>query len=137
MSRRWLAPAALAAVLLAAGGCSGGDDPAPVPPASPSLPSAAASPDGEPVADTREFVTAVQVGLPAIAANRSDEEISAIGAQICAGLGGGDPADDLVATTRSLNTADAEATDHATARELIKLAIDVACPDQAGRVDEF
>jgi hypothetical protein len=42
-----------------------------------------------------------------------------------------------VAETRSLGTPDAEATDQATARELVKLAIDTTCPDQDRRVDEF
>lgn len=139
MSRSWLLPAVL--VALAVGGC-GTDEPAVDPtatvaPPAPASPPPSASRDPEPVADTREFVTAVRVGVPDVAAYRSDEEIGAIGAQICAGLVGGDPAGDLVATTRALNTADAEATDQATARELIKLAIDVACPGQAARVDEF
>jgi hypothetical protein len=43
----------------------------------------------------------------------------------------------VIAETRTLGTADAEATDEATARELVKLAIDTVCLDQAKRVDEF
>ena len=83
------------------------------------------------------FVTAVRAALPEVAADRRDEEISSIAEQACAALSRGSSADDVVAQTRSLGTVDAEATDHATARELIKLAIDTVCPGQAERVDEF
>ena len=133
MRARWLLPAVL--TVLVASGC--GDDPPPGPPPATAAPVLSDSPGAAPVADSREFVTTVREALPDVAANRTDDEITALATGICAGLAGGDPADDLVATTRSLNTADAEATDHATARELIKLAIDVACPEHAARVTEF
>ena len=124
-------------VVLALAGCSSDATPA----AAPNPPAAAtraAAPDsGAPVVETREFVTAVRDGMTEVAAGRSDDEIGALGVHACAGLAAGTTADDLVATTRSLGTADAEAVDQATARELIKLAIDTACPDQASRVDEF
>jgi len=83
------------------------------------------------------FVDAVRARVPEIAVDRRDEEIQAIAQQACASLAAGTDADALVAETRSLGTADAEATDQATARELIKLAIDTVCPDQSRRVDEF
>ena len=83
------------------------------------------------------FVRVVQSRTPEIALDRRDEEIEAIAQQACASLAAGTDADALVAETRSLGTADAEATDQATARELIKLAIDTVCPDQRDRVDEF
>jgi hypothetical protein len=83
------------------------------------------------------FVRVVQSRTPEIALDRRDEEIEAIAQQACASLAAGKKSDALVAETRALGTADAEATDQATARELIKLAIDTVCPDQRDRVDEF
>jgi hypothetical protein len=79
----------------------------------------------------------VQARLPEVAADRRDEEIAAIAERACAGLAAGDDGDDIVAETRSLGTADAEAVDQATAREMIKLAIDTVCPAESDRVDEF
>ncbi|GAA4966246.1 DUF732 domain-containing protein [Actinoplanes utahensis] len=83
------------------------------------------------------FVTVVKTELPAVAAGRTDQEIRAIGDTACDDLAAGGKADVIVATTRTLGTLDAEATDQATARELVKLAIDTICLDQSGRVDEF
>jgi hypothetical protein len=83
------------------------------------------------------FVAVVRDKLPDVAADRRDEEIGLIAEEACAGLSGGKSADEVVAQARTLGTLDAEATDHATARELIKLAIDAVCPDQAKRVDDF
>jgi hypothetical protein len=83
------------------------------------------------------FVAVVRSRVPEVALDRRDEEIAAVAQQACASLAAGTSADALVAETRSLGTADAEATDQATARELIKLAIDTVCPDQRDRVDEF
>ncbi len=130
-------------VVLAAGGC-GGDDPAPEPLTTTLPPPASASavpvtPEGSGPAlrDTREFVTAVRDGLDDVAAGRTDDELGLLGGLLCDRLAAGDTADAVVARARSLDTADAEAIDHATARELIKLAIDTVCLDQAGRVDEF
>ena len=83
------------------------------------------------------FVDVVRAQLPDVAVDRRDEELQAVADQACAALADGKDADGIVAQTRSLGTADAEATDQATARELIKLAIDTTCPDQDRRVDEF
>jgi hypothetical protein len=97
-------------------------------------------PDAEDTPDDAvggEFVTVVKARLPKVAVDRRDEEISLVAEQACAGLSGGLPADQVIAETRSLGTEDAAATDPATARELVKLAIDTVCPDQAARVDEF
>jgi hypothetical protein len=91
--------------------------------------SAASSPD--------PFVSVVRAELPDVAGDRSDGEIANLAAATCADLAAGTDAETILATTRSLGTIDAEATDAATARELVKLAIDTVCPDQAGRVDEF
>jgi hypothetical protein len=79
----------------------------------------------------------VRERLPEIAVDRRDEEIEEIADRACAALADAGDAGAVVASTRSLGTADAEATDRATARELIKLAIDTTCPDQDRRVDEF
>jgi len=137
MTTRWLATAAL---LVALGGCSDGagtrpaDAPAPVttPAATPATSASvreAVGPDA--------FVAGVRRSLPEVAADRRDEEITAIAAKACTALAGGEDADAVVAGTRTLGTPDAEATDEATARELVKLAIDTVCPDQDRRVDEF
>jgi Protein of unknown function (DUF732) len=83
------------------------------------------------------FVAVVRSRVPEVAADRRDEEIEAVARQACASLAAGKDADALVAETRALGTLDAEATDQATARELIKLAIDTVCPAQKDRVDEF
>ncbi|GGN64241.1 hypothetical protein GCM10010112_24230 [Actinoplanes lobatus] len=83
------------------------------------------------------FVLVVKQELPEIAKDRTDQDIQAISDTACAALAAGDSADEIVAVTRSLGTLDAEATDQATARELIKLAIDSDCLKQATRVDEF
>jgi hypothetical protein len=141
MARRWLT--AVGAVLVLAG-CT---EPAPTP--TPTAATAGQSPSGpapsgtptatadDEAAGTAAFVAVVRQQLPDIAGVRSDEEIAAVAEQACVGLSNGLPADDIVAETRSLGTPDAEATDQATARELIKLAIDKACPDQSGRIDDF
>jgi hypothetical protein len=83
------------------------------------------------------FVRDVQATAPEIAIDRRDEEIEAIAQQACASLAAGKKAKALIAETRALGTPDAEATDQATARELIKLAIDTVCTDRVGRIDEF
>jgi hypothetical protein len=145
MTRRWLVATA-AVVALAGCSASGGPDDAPRPagagtpvstPADEtSGPSAGGTTSGAD-ADPAAFVAAVRDRLPEIAADRRDEEIGDVARQACAGLAAGTEADRIVAGTRSLGTLDAEATDQATARELVKLAIDTVCPGQAGRVDEF
>jgi len=119
---------AMVAVAFALGGC-GEDAPAADPP-SPSAPAARAS-------AAAGFVDVVRAQLPDVAVDRRDEELRAVADQACAALADGTDGDEIVARTRSLGTQDAEATDQATARELIKLAIDTTCPDQDRRVDEF
>ncbi len=97
------------------------------------VPSATAAPAGS----TSEFVRIVRAQVPEVATDRSDAEIRALARRICADLARGTDGETLVGEVRSLGTLDAEAIADATARELIKLAIDTDCGDQAGRVDEF
>jgi hypothetical protein len=140
---RWAVP--LAAVLtLAACADKGADVPMSVPVESTPTTAAAAEPARTPGTERAgqgggmpAFVSAVQAKMPEIAVDRRDEEIEAIAQQACASLAAGTKADALVAETRALGTADAEATDQATARELIKLAIDTVCPAESDRVDDF
>jgi hypothetical protein len=82
-------------------------------------------------------VRVVRARVPDVASGRSTAEIAAIATTACRSLRAGRSADDVQAEARSLGTLDAEATDDATARELVKLAIDTTCLDQAKRVDEF
>jgi hypothetical protein len=82
-------------------------------------------------------VRVVRARVPDVAAGRSTAEIAGIATTACRSLRGGRPAEQIAAEARSLGTLDAEATDDATARELVKLAIDTTCLDQARRVDEF
>jgi hypothetical protein len=84
-----------------------------------------------------EFVKVVRARVPEVARGRSDAEIATVAVQACQSLAAGRSADRIVAEAQSLGTLDAEATDQGTARELVKLAIDTVCLDQAGRVDEF
>lgn len=86
---------------------------------------------------TAEFVRVVRARVPDVAAGRSTAEIAAIATTACRSLRAGRAAEQISAEARSLGTLDAEATDDATARELVKLAIDTTCLDQAKRVDEF
>ncbi|GIE99856.1 DUF732 domain-containing protein [Paractinoplanes rishiriensis] len=141
MSGRWLLVAMVIGVSTLAGCSGGGSGSGPVTPAPTATSAAASSPPvtepavTAPAADT--FVDVVRARLPEVALDRRDEEIQAIADAACADLAAGKDADDVVAAARSLGTLDAGATDHATARELIKLAIDLTCPEQARRVDEF
>lgn len=146
---------ALAATLLVLGGCGSEPDPddAPAtPPATPSsvvtptsvvTPSAPAAPAGAEPTGTRSasgpqaFVATVRTLVPEAAADRGDDEIAGVAERACASLAAGTEAGGVVAGTRSLGTVDAEAVDQATARELVRLAIDTVCPDQDRRVDEF
>ena len=86
---------------------------------------------------TAEFVRVVRARVPDVAAGRTTSEIAAIATTACRSLRAGRPAERITAEARSLGTLDAEATDDATARELVKLAIDTTCLDQARRVDQF
>ncbi|WP_430782750.1 hypothetical protein [Actinoplanes sp. G11-F43] len=114
MLRRWPVTAAVMTVLASTTGCT--------------TERAAAAPE---TAGPDTFVGVVRAQLPDIAAGRTDDQIQAIADTACAGLTAGKTGDAIVDTTRELGT------DHATARELIKLAIDRTCLDQAPRVDEF
>jgi multidrug efflux pump subunit AcrA (membrane-fusion protein) len=158
MRKHWVLAAATMLVLA---GCSDDAEPADVPPP-PVVSSATSSPEPvaseaagttaaapEPTRTSKKpsaektgtglagFVSVVRARLPDVAIDRRDEEIEAVAEQACASLAAGKRADAVVAETRSLGTADAEATDQATARELIKFSIDTVCPTQAKRVDEF
>jgi hypothetical protein len=82
-------------------------------------------------------VAVVRAKIPEVARGRTNKEIAAVALRACVGLAAGRSADQIVAEAQSLGTVDATATDQATARELVKLAIDTVCPDQAARVDEF
>jgi hypothetical protein len=86
---------------------------------------------------TAEFVRVVRARVPEVAAGRTTAEIAAIASRACRSLRAGREAGAVQAEARSLGTLDGEATDDATARELVKLAIDTTCLDQASRVDEF
>lgn len=141
MRKIWLVAAATALTLA---GCGDDAGPAPAPvvtggttaasPAAPTDPPAQQGTGAEPAA---QFVSVVRDRVPEVAVDRRDDEIAAVAEQACASLADGTDADAIVERTRSLGTADAEAVDQATARELIKLAIDTVCPDQDRRVDEF
>jgi hypothetical protein len=120
---------AMVAMAFALGGCDA-ETPAAGPP-SPASPAPPVESAGAGFADV------VRAELPDIAVDRRDDELQAIADQACAALADGTGADAIVAETRSMGTQDAEATDQATARELVKLAIDRTCPDQDRRVDEF
>lgn len=161
MAKQWLAATAL---LLALGGCGeeAAAEPAtvpvpattseapPPPPAKLPVEAATSTPDPrrttapklppiEEVAGTGTdvFVAAVQSRLPEIALDRRDEEIAEIAERACAALLAAEEADEIVAETRTLGTGRPKATDRATARELIRLAIDTVCPDQDRRIGEF
>jgi hypothetical protein len=99
--------------------------------------SSSSSPSTTGTRGTAEFVRVVRARVAEVAAGRTTAEIAAIAVRACAGLRAGRPAEDIQAEARTLGRLDAEATDDATARELVKLAIDTVCLDQAGRVDDF
>ena len=81
---------------------------------------------GDPHLDA--FVAVVRDRLPVVAADRRDEEIEVLGQQACRSIADGRPAAAVAAETRALGTGDAEATDPATARELVRLATATLCP---------
>ena len=129
----------VAAVLSCAlAGCGGDDgETATTPPGTTAATSAASALPAEPAGDVQEFVAVVRDRLPDVAAGRTHAELAAVATAACEGLAVGASADDVVANAQSLGTLDAEATDQATARELVKLAIDTVCPEESARVDEF
>ncbi|WP_199512859.1 DUF732 domain-containing protein [Nucisporomicrobium flavum] len=130
---------AVAMLLLALSGC--GDDAGTSPARTPSPATSTVAPSTTATTRTAAgadaFVAEVRRSLPEVAADRREDEIGAVARRACAALAKGDDADAIVAQTRTLGTVDAEAVDEATARELVKLAIDTVCPDQDRRVDEF
>ncbi len=149
MTRRWDVPAVV--TVLALGGCGGGGDASPAAPPVSRAPATAAPTTAAPTTSPSsvfrtvppaprrigEFVKVVRARVPEVARGRSDAEIATVAVQACQSLAAGRSADRIVAEAQSLGTLDAEATDQGTARELVKLAIDTVCLDQAGRVDEF
>jgi hypothetical protein len=145
---RVVAAVALAGAAVVVAGCSDDGDATATGSAAPTVtqtvtvtasptPSSAATASASATGDVAAFVAVVRAQLPEVAADRGDDEIGQLAVQACAALAEGRPADDVVAQMQSLGTLDAEATDQATARELVKLAIDTVCLDQADRVDEF
>lgn len=140
MSRFWLRLAVVC--LLAAAGC-GGDDTSTGPAPSPSTAgggqatAAPAPPPSEPPVPKNRFVSTVREQLPLAAEGRPDDEVAALATRACRRLAAGDDAAVILAQMQSLGTLDADAIDEASARELVKLAIDTDCLDQAARVDEF
>lgn len=73
------------------------------------------------------FVAAVRDRLPIVAADRRDEEIEDIGRQICAARAARKPTGTVVAYARTLGTPDPDATDQASASELVRLADGTLC----------
>jgi Protein of unknown function (DUF732) len=159
MAARWTATAT--ALALAVAGCGG---PAPATPPRPQPPAAeAASPAPSPrhraaagttraavrpasTGDTTAgsgsagldgFVSAVRGRMPEVAEDRRDEELEQVATAACAALARGRTAGAVVAEARSLGTPDPAATDTATGRELVRLAIRHVCPAQSRRAGEF
>jgi hypothetical protein len=145
MAKRWLVAAVL---LLTLGGC--GDEPeaepatVPVPATSsatpvPSDPAVIASRAvaARPARTTPEavgeqrFVAVVQRDLPGLAMDHREDEIAALARQACAALAAGRSAGAVVAGARTFGVA------RASARALVRLAIDTVCPEQDRRLDEF
>ena len=136
MTTRWLAATALVLALAGCGDDDAGTKPADVPAPEVAVTRSSSAPTAT-AGGIDAFVAAVRQALPEVAADRRDEEVAAIAEQACSALAGGEEADAVVTRARTLGTLDAEATDHATARELVKLAIDTVCPAQSRRADEF
>ncbi|GAA4960401.1 hypothetical protein GCM10025331_59470 [Actinoplanes utahensis] len=90
-----------------------------------------------PEAGTYAFVGVVREKLPELGGGRGDEELQAMADVICNALAKDAKSGDVVDATRSMGSRDGTPIDHATANEVIKLAIDTSCPGQASRVDEF
>lgn len=131
------APARAGATAAPATTAPGPEAPSTPPAVAPTAPAPTAAAPDDPVTSPAGFVAVVRAQLPEVAAGRTDDELHAVARQACVDLAAGTPADGVVATVQTLGTLDAEATDAGTARELVKLAIDTDCLDQAARVDEF
>ncbi|WP_328473738.1 hypothetical protein OHA21_13300 [Actinoplanes sp. NBC_00393] len=86
---------------------------------------------------TYAFVSVVREQLPDLGSGRGDDEIQAMADVICNALAKDAKSEDVVDATRSMGSRDGVPIDHATANEVIKLAIDTSCPGQAPRVTEF
>jgi ABC-type glycerol-3-phosphate transport system substrate-binding protein len=145
MAKRWLVAAVL--LLLPLGGCGNEPEAEPATVPVPATSSAAAVPSRTAVAATRTptaqaarqaekkapggFVAVVQREVPGLAMDHRDEEIAAIAEQACAALAAGRSAGAVVAGVRTYGT------DRATARKLIRLAIETVCPEQDRRADDF
>lgn len=115
-------------------------------PAPPPSVSASADPTAETNPETNtgtgdegldHFVATVQRRLPAVAADRRDEELEAVAQQSCALLASGTDAKTIAAVARTLGTSDPKATDPATADRLVTLSITEVCPSEKGRAAEF
>jgi hypothetical protein len=128
----------IAAMVVPLAGCGApGAHPVPPPPVSPA-PSAAAEPNaGSGDRGLDGFVATVQKRMPAVAADRRDEELEAVAEQSCALLAAGADPKTIAAVARTLGTADPEATDRATAYRLVRLSIAEVCPAQKARAAEF
>lgn len=87
--------------------------------------------------DGSAFVRVVRDRLPEVAAGRTDEQLADLAFDACEGLSEGRPATDVLTRMRSLGDPPQPRGDEVTGRELVKLAIDETCPDQAPRVTEF
>ncbi len=136
---------------IALAGCGGSDDvdvqnPTPSATTSSATSAPAPSPEESPTGDAtpsalagavEEFVATVRQKVPDVASGRADEEIASVAELACQGLAAGTTPDQLVALVQTLGTLDTEATDQATARELVKLALDTSCPEHSAKVDDF
>jgi predicted small lipoprotein YifL len=129
----------IAATAVSLAGCGApGAHPVPPPPSPRPAPSAAAEPNaGSGDRGLDGFVAAVQKRMPAVAADRRDEELEAVAEQSCALLAAGTDAKTIAAVARTLGTADPQATDRATAYRLVRLSIAEVCPAQKARAAEF
>jgi hypothetical protein len=135
VTSRWLA----AAVLLA--GVAGCADEAEAVPAEIPVPGVVSAPAAEHAvvaeltgrhARRDRFVARVRAAYPGMTVDQRDEEIVAIADQACTALA--DDADSviIVARTRELG-----APDDVTARNLVRMAIEVVCPDQDRHLGDF
>ncbi|MEV0901907.1 hypothetical protein [Actinoplanes sp. NPDC049802] len=86
---------------------------------------------------TYAFVSVVREKLPELGRGRGDDEVQAMADVICNALAEDAKSEDVVDATRSMGSRDGVPIDHATANEVIKLAIDTSCPGQAPRVTDF
>jgi ABC-type glycerol-3-phosphate transport system substrate-binding protein len=81
---------------------------------------------------TVRFVARVRADYPGMTVDQRDEEIVAIADQTCTALASDTGSAAVVARVRELG-----APDDATARKLIRMSIDIVCPDQDRHVGDF